>query len=69
MKHNIWTTDKIIRISLAVLIAVLWYLNIISGPLAIVLLTVAGGLIFTSLVGFCGIYTLFWYSSCPIQKK
>jgi hypothetical protein len=57
MKKNMGTIDKVIRILVAVVIAVLYFTHIISGTLAIILLIVAGVFILTSLVSFCPLYT------------
>jgi hypothetical protein len=63
MKKNIGTTDKMIRILIAVVIAVLFFAEIISGTLAIVLLVFAGIMLVTSFVGFCPLYYPFGLSS------
>lgn len=69
MKKNIGTIDKIVRIIIAVVIIVLYALNIISGTLAIVLLVIAAMFIVTSITGFCGLYTLIGINTCPLKKK
>lgn len=51
------TIDKVIRIMVAVVIAVLYFTHIISGTLAIIFLIIAGVFILTSLVSFCPLYT------------
>ena len=56
MKKNMGTADRMIRILIAVVIAVLFFVEVISGTLAIVLLILAGILLVTSLVGFCPLY-------------
>ena len=56
MKQNIGTIDKVVRILAAVLIAILYFTNVISGTMAIVLLAIAAIFIATSLVGTCPIY-------------
>lgn len=58
MKANMGTTDKILRIAAAVLIAVLYFTNVISGTLGIVLLVVAAVFVLTSLVSFCPLYPI-----------
>jgi len=58
MKPNMGTTDKIIRIALAVLVAILYFTNVITGTLGIVLLVFAGVFVLTSLIGFCPLYPL-----------
>ncbi|GAB1474427.1 hypothetical protein MASR2M69_18680 [Bacteroidota bacterium] len=64
MKKNVGTTDKWIRIIIALIIVALYFANVISGTLAIVLLIVAGMFIITGFVGFCGLYTLLGISTC-----
>jgi len=56
MKPNMGTTDKILRIAAAVLIAILYFTNVISGTLGIVLLVIAAMFVLTSLVSFCPLY-------------
>jgi len=58
MKPNMGTTDKIIRIAIAALIAVLYFTNVISGTLGIILLIFAGVFVLTSLISFCPLYPL-----------
>ncbi len=62
------STDKIIRILIAIVIAVLFFTNVISGTLGILLLVLAGVFVFTSLISFCPLYTLFGMSTCPKEK-
>jgi hypothetical protein len=63
MKKNIGTIDKVVRILIAVAVAVLYFTHIISGSLGIVLLILAGVLVLTSLVGICPIYLPFGLST------
>lgn len=58
MKPNMGTTDKIIRIALAALVAILYFTNVISGTLGIILLVVAGVFVLTSLISFCPLYPI-----------
>ncbi len=59
MKSNMGSTDKIIRIAIAVLIAALYFFtDYISGTLGIILLIFAGVFVLTSLVSFCPLYPL-----------
>ena len=59
MKRNVGIIDKIIRILIAVIIAVLYFTNVISGTLGIILLIFAGILVLTSLINFCPLYLPF----------
>lgn len=59
------TVDRIIRIVAALAIAVLAYVNLISGTVAIVLGVLAVVFIATSFVGFCPLYLPFGLSTRP----
>ena len=56
MKKNMGTADKAIRILIAVVIAALYFTNVISGILAIVLGILAVVFILTSFISFCPLY-------------
>jgi hypothetical protein len=68
MRKNVGTTDKIVRLLLAALIAVLYLTNVITGTLAIVLLVVAVVLVLTSLFSRCGIYAITGQSTCEVKS-
>lgn len=59
MKENMGKIDRILRIMLALVIAVLFFTHLISGTLGIILLVLAGILLFTSLIGSCPLYIPF----------
>lgn len=69
MKKNMGSTDRIIRIVLAVVIAGLYYGGIITGTLGIVLLAAAVVFAVTSFVSFCPAYVPFGLSTCSTEKK
>lgn len=69
MKKNIGNVDKTIRLIIALTIAVLFFADVINGTLAIVLGIVAVAMVITSLVNFCGLYTLLGINTCPAKKK
>ena len=69
MKKNMGSTDKIIRVIVAILIAVLYFTNVISGTLAIVLMVLGGIFLLTSLVSFCPLYAPFGISTCKVEAK
>ncbi len=56
MKKNMGTTDKTIRIGIAVVIAALYFTNVISGTLAIILGILAVVFVLTSFISFCPLY-------------
>ena len=63
MKQNIGTIDKLIRILIAIIIAVLYFTQMISGTFAIDLLVLAFVFIATSAVGTCPLYLPFNFST------
>lgn len=69
MKTNMNYTDRIIRILGALAIGVMYYANMFSGALAIILLFLAGVLVITSIVGFCPVYTFFALGSVKKSKS
>lgn len=56
MKKNMGTIDKVIRILIAVVIAILFFTNTITGTLGIVLLVLAVVFVITSFISFCPLY-------------
>jgi len=69
MKKNMGSTDKIIRVIIAAIVAVLYFIGTISGTLGIVLLVLAGIFVLTSLVSFCPLYAPFGIKTCPLKEK
>ncbi len=68
MKKNMGNTDRTIRILLAIVIAGLYFGNIITGTLGLVLLVLAVVFLLTSLVSFCPLYAIFGLNTCPVKK-
>lgn len=68
MKKNMGTTDKFIRVIAALVIAILYFTNAISGTVAIILGLFALIFLLTSLVGFCPLYAPFKFSTKPAEK-
>ena len=60
--------DRIIRVIIAVIIAALYFTNIITGTLGIVLLALAGIFVLTSLFSFCPLYAPFGLSTCKTKE-
>ena len=64
MKKNIGSTDKIIRIVVAIVIAVLYFTKTINGTTAVVLGIVATILLLTSFINFCPLYAILGTNTC-----
>lgn len=60
--------DRVIRIILAIVVAVLIYMGTLTGTAAIILGILAAVFLLTSLIGFCPLYTLAGFKTCS-QKK
>lgn len=69
MKPNMGTADKAIRILIALVIAGLYFTNMISGTLAIVLMIFAVIFIITSFMSFCPLYLPFGINTGKKEKK
>jgi len=63
MTVNMGKTDRVIRILVAIVIAVLYFTDQISGTAAIVLGIIALIFILTSAIGFCPLYVPFKFST------
>lgn len=68
MKKNVGSIDRIIRIILAAVFAVLYFTNTVSGTLGLVLLILGGVFLFTSVISFCPLYALVGLNTCPAKK-
>ncbi|WP_281298938.1 YgaP family membrane protein [Flavobacterium limnophilum] len=63
MKKNMGSTDKIIRTLIALVIAVLYFTETISGTTALILLAFAIIFLITSFISFCPLYVPFGLST------
>lgn len=69
MKKNMGAADKIIRILAALVIAVLYVNNIISGTIAVILGIIAIVFVLTSFISFCPLYLPFGISTFKMKEK
>lgn len=67
MKQNMGGVDRIVRVTIAVVLAVLYFTGTVTGWLAIVLLGFAVVMVLTSFVGTCPLYLPFGLST--LRKK
>ena len=68
MKKNMGGTDRILRTILALIIVGLYFLGVIEGVFAIILLVLAAIFVLTSFVSFCPLYVPFGISTCKVKK-
>jgi len=65
MKKNLGTIDRVIRLTFAIVVAVLYAMDQIAGTTALVLGAVAVILAATSFMSFCPIYYVLKLSTSP----
>lgn len=69
MIKNMGSADRIIRVIIAAIVATLYFTNIITGVLGIVLMALAGVFVLTSLVSFCPLYAPFGIRTCRTKVQ
>lgn len=69
MKKNMGTADRIIRVIIAAVFAILYFTGTVSGTLGLVLLILGGVFVLTSLVSFCPLYAPFGIKTCSKCKE
>ncbi|MDX1637713.1 MAG: DUF2892 domain-containing protein [Balneolaceae bacterium] len=67
MKKNMGNTDRIIRTLLAIVFAILYFTDVVTGTLGIVLVVLGGIFLLTSFVSFCPLYAPFGLSTCKTE--
>ncbi|MCB0699259.1 MAG: DUF2892 domain-containing protein [Chitinophagales bacterium] len=67
MKKNVGSADRVIRVLLAIVFAVLYFTQTVTGTLGLVLLVLGGIFLVTSLMGFCPIYRIVGMSTCKTK--
>jgi len=68
MKKNMGSADKGIRVAIAIVIALLYYFNVVEGMVAYVLMALAIIFLITSFINFCPLYTPFGINTCKTKK-
>ncbi|MFA6472751.1 MAG: DUF2892 domain-containing protein [Candidatus Latescibacterota bacterium] len=69
MTKNMGTTDRVIRIVLALAVIILYLMGLISGTVAIILGIIAAVFLLTSLIGFCPLYKPFNISTKKKEQQ
>lgn len=69
MKTNMGSTDRIIRLIVAAILAALYFTGTVAGTLGIILVVVAAVFTLTSFVSFCPLYAIFGMNTCPVKNK
>jgi hypothetical protein len=69
MKKNMGSVDRIVRVVLAAVLAILFFTKVVTGTIGIVLLALAVIFLLTSVVSFCPLYAPFGISTCSVKEK
>lgn len=67
MKKNVGMIDRGLRIAVAVAFAALYFTNVITGTVGIILLAAAGIFVVTGFLGFCPIYWGIGANTCKVK--
>lgn len=67
MKKNMGSTDRIIRVMLALVMSYLYYQGIIGGTVGMILLILSVVFVLTSLIGFCPLYLPLGVNTCKTK--
>jgi hypothetical protein len=68
MKKNMGSTDRIVRLLIAIVVGVLYYTGVLEGTLGLVLLILAAVFVLTSFISFCPLYLPFGISTCKRKE-
>ncbi|MDX1585094.1 MAG: DUF2892 domain-containing protein [Balneolaceae bacterium] len=69
MKKNMGKADRTIRSLLALLMIALYYFEVVSGTVGIVLIVISAIFLLTSFVSFCPLYAPFGLSTCKPEAE
>ena len=68
MKTNMSSTDRVIRVIVAVAFAILYFTGTVTGTIGITLLVLGGVFLLTSVINWCPLYALVGFSTCAVKK-
>jgi hypothetical protein len=68
MKKNMGNIDRTIRSLLAIVMLALYYFDVVSGTLGIVLIVLSVIFLLTSFISFCPLYAPFGLSTCKTSQ-
>jgi hypothetical protein len=68
MKKNMGTIDKTIRLIVAIVFAILYFTNTVTGTFGIILVVLGAVFVLTSLISFCPLYLPFGINTCKTKE-
>lgn len=69
MKKNVGNTDKLLRLIVVLIFALLSYFNIVTGLLSYILLGLSVTLLITSFINFCPLYAIFGINTHSTEEN
>lgn len=69
MKRNIGIADKVVRIVIAIIAALLFFTNTVTGTIGYIILAFGAIMLATALVNFCGLYAPFGINTCKRPRS
>ena len=69
MKKNMGSTDRVVRLVIAAVVAFLYFTNVVTGTLGLVLLILGVVFALTSFISFCPLYAPFGLNTCAVKKE
>jgi hypothetical protein len=63
------SADKIIRLIISAIMVILYFTNVVSGTVGVIMLVLAAVFTLTSIISFCPLYSIFGISTCPVKKQ
>lgn len=69
MKPNMGSADRVIRLIVAAIVAILYFTGTITGTLGIMLMVLAAVFVLTSFMSFCPLYAPFGFSTREGKRK
>ena len=69
MKKNMGNLDRMVRVLLSIVFAVLFFTGTVSSALGMILLAAGGVFLATSVISFCPLYTVLGINTPPCNKK
>lgn len=65
---NMGSADRVIRMIIAAVVGMLYFTDVITGTLGIVLLVLSVIFVLTSLISYCPLYSIFGIKTCTTKK-
>lgn len=69
LKPNESKADRIVRLIVGVVGFGVVMSGVVSGTIAVIVGIFSISMVITAITGFCGIYSIFGFSTCPIKKQ